>query len=61
MTRYAIGDIHGGPKTFRTLLDRISLKRGVRGHQPGDFIDRGPGNVLFRRMYIIQETFRRPS
>lgn len=30
MTRYAIGDIHGGSKTFRTLLDKIGLCREDR-------------------------------
>lgn len=30
MTRYAIGDIHGGSKTFRTLLDRLNLLLGDR-------------------------------
>jgi len=42
VTRYAIGDIHGGAKTLRALLGRIGLRRGDRLHLLGDLIDRGP-------------------
>ena len=42
MTRYAIGDIHGGLKTFRALLGRLGLRRGDRLYLLGDLIDRGP-------------------
>jgi len=42
MTRYAIGDIHGGAKTFTALLDRIGLTREDRVYLLGDYIDRGP-------------------
>lgn len=42
MTRYAIGDIHGGAKTLRALLGRIGLRRADRIHLLGDLIDRGP-------------------
>lgn len=42
MTRFAIGDIHGGAKTLRALLARIGLRRGDRLHLLGDMIDRGP-------------------
>ncbi|MBW4054852.1 MAG: serine/threonine protein phosphatase [Proteobacteria bacterium] len=42
MTRYAIGDIHGGSKTFQALLGRLNLKPGDRLHLLGDYIDRGP-------------------
>lgn len=42
MTRYAIGDIHGGAQTFRALLGRIGLRRGDQLHLLGDLIDRGP-------------------
>lgn len=41
MTRYAIGDIHGGSKTFRALLGRLGLRRGDRLYLLGDLIDRG--------------------
>jgi hypothetical protein len=27
MTRFAVGGIHGGAKTFRALLERIDLQR----------------------------------
>lgn len=42
MTRYGIGDIHGGAQTFRTLLDRLDLQKGDRLYLLGDYIDRGP-------------------
>lgn len=42
MTRYAIGDIHGGAKTLRALLGRIGLRRDDRLYLLGDLIDRGP-------------------
>lgn len=42
MTRYAIGDIHGGSKTFRALLDRLNLLPGDHLYLLGDYIDRGP-------------------
>jgi serine/threonine protein phosphatase 1 len=41
MTRYAIGDIHGGCKTFQALLDKINFKQGDRLFLLGDYIDRG--------------------
>jgi len=44
MTRYAIGDIHGGAKTFMALLERIGLKRSDRLYLLGDYIDRGPNS-----------------
>jgi serine/threonine protein phosphatase 1 len=42
MTRYAIGDIHGGVKTFRALLNKIVLGRDDRLYLLGDYVDRGP-------------------
>ncbi len=41
MTRYAVGDIHGGSRTLRVLLDRIQLKHNDRLYLLGDYIDRG--------------------
>lgn len=41
MTRYAIGDIHGGGKTFRALLESLSLKHTDRLYLLGDYVDRG--------------------
>jgi serine/threonine protein phosphatase 1 len=41
MTRYAIGDIHGGNKTFRALLDSLELKHSDRLYLLGDYVDRG--------------------
>jgi serine/threonine protein phosphatase 1 len=42
MSRYAIGDIHGGARTFRALLERLRLQPGDRLFLLGDYIDRGP-------------------
>ena len=42
MTRYAIGDIHGGSQTLQALLDQISPKPDDRIYLLGDYIDRGP-------------------
>lgn len=42
--RYAIGDIHGGAKTFRALLERIDLRREDRVYLLGDYVDRGPNS-----------------
>lgn len=41
MTIYAIADIHGGNKTFRALLDTISMKHDDRLYLLGDYVDRG--------------------
>lgn len=42
MTRYAIGDIHGGRETFLALIRRISPRHDDRVYLLGDYIDRGP-------------------
>ena len=42
MTRYAVGDIHGGAKTFKALLKRLQLQQGDQLYLLGDYIDRGP-------------------
>ncbi|MDD2852482.1 MAG: metallophosphoesterase family protein [Desulfuromonadaceae bacterium] len=44
MTRYAIGDIHGGARTFRALLEKIDLRRDDRVYLLGDYVDRGPSS-----------------
>jgi serine/threonine protein phosphatase 1 len=44
MSRYAIGDIHGGAKTFRALLERLDMKRDDRIYLLGDYVDRGPNS-----------------
>jgi len=41
MTRYAIGDIHGGAKTFRALLDHLNLNHGDQIFLLGNYVDRG--------------------
>lgn len=41
MTRYAIGDIHGGAKTFLVLLEKLGLKHSDRLYLLGDYVDRG--------------------
>ena len=42
MTRYAIGDIHGGLQTFLALIRKINPKHDDRVYLLGDYIDRGP-------------------
>lgn len=44
MKRYAIGDIHGGCKTFRALLKQLNLKSSGVLYLLGDYIDRGPNS-----------------
>lgn len=46
MTRYAIGDIHGGAKTFLVLLDKLGLKHSDRLYLLGDYVDRGNNSKL---------------
>jgi serine/threonine protein phosphatase 1 len=41
VTLYAIGDIHGGAKTFLALLSRLNLKHIDRLYLLGDYVDRG--------------------
>ena len=41
MARYAIGDIHGGAKTFRALLDKMNLSPEDTLYLLGDYVDRG--------------------
>ncbi|MEI6208859.1 MAG: metallophosphoesterase [Desulfuromonadales bacterium] len=40
--RFAIGDIHGGVKTFRALLGRLYLNHCDHLITLGDYVDRGP-------------------
>ena len=40
--RFAIGDIHGCCKTFRRLLESLSLEKTDVVYLLGDLIDRGP-------------------
>ena len=39
---YVIADIHGGSRTFKTLLERIQLRHDDRLYLLGDYVDRGP-------------------
>jgi len=59
MTRYAIGDIHGGSKTFRALLNVLNLRYGDQLYMLGDYIDRGPDSkgVLDIILQLIDEGF----
>ncbi len=41
MTRYAIGDIHGGIQTFLALIRQIQPKHDDRVYLLGNYIDRG--------------------
>ena len=42
MTRFVIGDIHGGSHTLQALLDQLSPKHDDCIYLLGDYIDRGP-------------------
>lgn len=42
MNAYAISDIHGCHRTFRALLDRLSLTTGDQLFLLGDFVNKGP-------------------
>ena len=42
MPRYAISDIHGCPKTFQALLDKIELTPKDELFLLGDYVDKGP-------------------
>lgn len=42
MTRYAIGDIHGGSQTFLALIRQINPRHDDCVYLLGDYIDRGP-------------------
>jgi serine/threonine protein phosphatase 1 len=42
MSRYAIGDIHGGAGTLGALLEQLQLQPSDRLFLLGDYIDRGP-------------------
>lgn len=59
MTRYAIGDIHGGAKTFRALLERIDLQHDDRLYLLGDYVDRGPDSkgVLDNIIYLTEQGY----
>jgi serine/threonine protein phosphatase 1 len=43
--RYAITDIHGCSRTFKTLLDRINLRHKDVLFLLGDYVDRGPDSM----------------
>lgn len=43
--RYAIADIHGGNRTFTTLLSRINLRHDDNLFLLGDYVDRGPDSM----------------
>jgi serine/threonine protein phosphatase 1 len=56
MTRYAIGDIHGGSQTFRALIQQINPRHGDRVYLLGDYIDRGPdSNGVLDTIISMQE------
>ena len=48
--RYAIGEIHGGSKTFKVILDKINLKHGDCLFLLGDYVDRGPDSIGVLKM-----------
>ena len=42
MRQFAISDIHGCPKTFLALLDKIAFSKSDELFLLGDYVDRGP-------------------
>jgi serine/threonine protein phosphatase 1 len=55
MPRYAISDIHGCPKTFRTLLQQLNLRKTDELFLLGDFVDKGPdGYGLIAHIWQLQ-------
>lgn len=40
--KYVFGDIHGGSRTFKSLIDRINLRHSDQLLLLGDYVDRGP-------------------
>jgi serine/threonine protein phosphatase 1 len=59
--RFAIGDIHGCLKTFRTLVEEdIGLNRADRLYLLGDYVDRGPDSkgVLDYIMKLTEEGYQ---
>ena len=57
MRKFTISDIHGCPKTFKALLDRISFSKGDELYLLGDYIDRGPDSRgVIDHIWHLQET-----
>jgi len=54
--RYAIGDIHGGVKTLKALLNNLDLRHGDHLIILGDYVDRGPDSkgVLDSIMQLVE-------
>ena len=56
MRRFAISDIHGCIKTFKTLVDRIEFSKEDTLYLLGDYIDRGPDSKgVIDHIWKIQE------
>jgi serine/threonine protein phosphatase 1 len=57
--RYAIGDIHGGVKTLKALLNALNLRQEDRLFMLGDYVDRGPDSkgVLDTIMQLVEERY----
>lgn len=59
MALYAIGDVHGCPRTLEALLDRLSLTEDDEVVFVGDYIDRGPDSMaVVERLLALRETHR---
>ncbi len=57
MKKYVISDIHGCAKTFKALLDKISLSPKDELYLLGDYIDRGPDSKgVIDYIWHLEET-----
>lgn len=53
---YALSDLHGNYRAYRSMLERISFSAADTLYVLGDVIDRGPDGLL-----ILQDMMRRPN
>ncbi|MFI5173020.1 MAG: metallophosphoesterase [Chitinophagales bacterium] len=59
MARYAVSDIHGCLTTFKSLIEKIDLKKEDELYIIGDMIDRGPNGkgVMDLVMQMIEDGY----
>lgn len=56
MRKFAITDIHGCPKTFQALLDKIAFSQADELYLLGDYVDRGPDSkAVLDMMFKLQK------
>lgn len=55
MPRFAISDIHGCPKTFEALLEKVAFTKADVLYLLGDYVDRGPDSKgVIDRVWALQ-------